>query len=188
MKKIIIREERERKERKNRTILGIILVGIMVLSSAGYAIYNTEKDDIEKINYKGTEFNLKQDNLWHFTFENKEFSTFYNPEQTENIISDNLNLNKFYGGILYFSQDSDTEGINEIFKNIGMFFSRIQEACIEECKEDLPVKNCSDNIILIREASENLIKQEDNCVYILANKTETIKASDAFIFKFLQIQ
>lgn len=184
MRKIITREERERRERKNRTIIGIILVGIMILSTAGYAFYNIKGEVIEKIEYKEIEFVLKEDGLWHFEISGQEFSTLNNPKQTEDVfISGNFNLQNYAGKPLYFSYDSENNGINEIVRNIGRYTGRIQLACIDECEEDLPMKNCTDNIIIVREENETLIKQEENCIYILGKQNDIIKASDAFVFR-----
>ncbi len=187
MRKIITREKRERIEKRNKTIVGLVLVGIMVFSVAGYAFYNIRGEEIEKIEYKNIEFVLKEDGLWHFFIQGYEFSTFFNPQQVQDIeVLGNLNLGKLRGKPLYFSHDSDVEGTQEIDRNVNIFMERVQKACIYECEEDLPFKDCEeDNIIIIRESSETLIKQEENCIYILGKENELIKASDAFIFKFL---
>ena len=75
-----------------------------------------------------------------------------------------------------------------IIKNLGGIIERTQYACIEECKEEWPVKSCETNrIIIINEANETLIKQEKNCIFIYAEKDEILRASDAFIFKIFGI-
>lgn len=180
------REKREKIERRNKTLVGLVLVVIMVLSVAGYGFLQTGKEDAEKIEYKDIEFILENDGLWHFNFQGKDFSTVNNPKETENIYGFlNLNLQNYMGKPLYFSHDSIRDGMNEIARNIGGFVWRAQLACIGECKEDLPIKNCSDYIIIIKQANETLIKQEENCIYVLARENEIINASDAFIFKIL---
>jgi len=192
IRKIVSREEREKKEKRNKIVIGLILVGIMVLSTAGFAFFQIRggtRNEIDKIEYKGIKFFLLEDNLWHFFVDNEEFAVFFNPQEIENISisTTSLSLGNFFGKRVYFSYESDREGINEISRNLGRFFKGMQLACLEKCEEDLPLKNCSDNIIIIKEANESLIKQEENCVYVLGKKEELVKMSDGFIFKFLGI-
>jgi len=184
MRKSISREERARKEKRNKIIVGLLLVGLMVLSTVGYTFYQTGQK--KGVKYKGVKFVLMEDGLWHFNL-GKEFATTYTPKETENIFTTlSLSLQDYANKPLYFSHDSEQEGIEEVVRNIGQFVSRIQRVCLDECEEDLPVKTCSDNIIIIRYVNETLIKQEGNCVYVLA-KDDIIKASDAFIFRLLGI-
>jgi len=180
------REEREREARRNQILISSILVVIMVLSTLGYAFYNSST---EKIKYNGIKF-YYQEGFWNFKINEIEFSTSYNPKETENIsIEVTKTLNDYNGKPLYFSYDSDYDSIQEIARNIGRFVLRIQEVCLdnENCEEDIPIKNCSDNIIIIREGEENVVREEDKCVYIIY-KENPILTSDAFIFKILGIK
>lgn len=189
MKQIISREETEKKERRNKIIIGLILVGIMVISSAGYAFFGTDKTSAEKIQYNNIEFSLQDDNLWHAKIQDYEFSAFYNPKDTENISGIvTLKLGNYYNKPLFFSYDSDRQAVEEISRNIASFTQRVQYVCLDECKEDFPVKNCTDNIIIIKDLNISLIKQEDNCVYILADRDNILRASDAFVYKILGVQ
>ncbi len=189
MRKILTREERERKEMMNRVIVGLVLVVIMILSTIGYSFYYTGKSNVKKIEYSGIEFILKEDDLWHFEINQYEFATVHNPKETENITSFiTSNLLSYQGKPLYFSYDSERKGTEEIIRSIGRFVARIQYVCLDECEGDLPIKNCSENIIIIKEAGENLIKQEDNCVYVLAKEGDILKVSDAFIFRILGLK
>jgi len=187
MKGIETREEKEKKESRNKLVIGIILVGIMVLSTAGYAFFSNEKSNPkEAINYNGIEFSRGDDGLWHATIQGYDFSFSYNPKEAENITSYiSASINSYTNKPLYFSYDSDNMGTNEITRNIGNFVERVQYVCMDNCSENLPIKNCSDNIIIIKEANETLIKQEENCIYILAKQDDVLRASDKFIFKIL---
>lgn len=182
------REERERKETRSKLIIGLILVGVMVLSTAGYAFYNTKKEEVKRIEYRGVEFVLEEDGLWHFNIQEQEFSTFYNPRETENISSLMfMSFQNYAGKVLYFSSDSEREGIEEIIRNIRGFILRTQYVCLDECEGEWAVKTCEDNVVIIKEVGENLIRQENSCIYILASEGEVMRVSDAFIFKILGI-
>lgn len=189
MRKIKTREEREKKERRNRVIIGIILVGLMIFSTAGYAFYNRE-GDLNKIKYNNVKFELKNDGLWHFLAGNEEYQTVYNPKELENIsVNSNLNLENYKNRPLFFSYDSNINAINEILRNLGRFIPRTQKVCINQCEENLPIKNCSEeNIIIIREGGENVIKKESSCVYLISEEGESLKITDKFLFQLLEIE
>jgi len=121
-----------------------------------------------------------------------EFSTQFTPEDTQNISAPIFkNLYSYSGKPLFFSGESP--GKQEIARNLIDFLSRYpQDACIDNyeklCKEDSPIKNCSqDNIIIFQEKNETEISQEENCIFISALYSEQIRASDAFIFKILEL-
>ncbi|MGD2072175.1 MAG: hypothetical protein PVG65_01630 [Candidatus Thorarchaeota archaeon] len=193
IKKIISREIKERKDRRNRTIVGLLLVGLLVVSIAGYFSGKGGDDRARsKIIYNSVEFTLEDNNYWSSVIGEIEFLTAYNPKETEDIQGMiTLRLESYQDKPLYFSHDSNTEGINEINMNLGRFASRTpQKACLYECEEDLPVKNCTENIIIVREVEElqeSLIRQEENCIYVLSTEGEILKVSDAFIFKLLEL-
>ena len=66
---------------------------------------------------------------------------------------------------------------------------RVQLACYgsENCTEDRPEKNCSDNMILIYEREYVInIAEEDNCIFIFSN--DTIRDVDAFLFRILGVK
>ena len=58
MRKILTKEEVEKKQRKNKLIVGLVLISTMLLSTIGYAILSNEgANTIQgKIKYKGIEF------------------------------------------------------------------------------------------------------------------------------------
>src|SRR3989344_7336307 len=183
IKQIISKEEKEKKQRRNSMIIGIILIAIMIFSTAGYAFFGRENKNTNQIEYNKIKFYLLDDGWWHFSLNNEEYATAYNPKNVENIsFFLTLNSYSYENKPLYFSYDSEREGMNEISRNIGKFAERIQYACMENCTEDYPIKDCKENIIIIKEANESLIKQEDNCVYIFSND---LRAEAAFIFRIL---
>lgn len=188
MRKILTKEEIEAKDRRNKFIIGAILVVLMVFSTAGYAFYQGDKENSSKIKYNGIKF-TQEGGLWYSTIENYQFVTTYNPKDTENITNlAKLGLASLNNKVLYFSYDSERDAVSEIVQNFERFAGRVQFVCIGECSEDYPVKNCSnDNIISIEIKNETIIKQEENCVYITASSEELLKATDAFIFKTLGI-
>jgi hypothetical protein len=197
MKKIITKEESERKNQRNQLIVGGILILLMVLAVFGYALTVNENSSLsgsKKIKYKDITFIKNTDSLdyWQFQYQGYNFITKYNPNEVENIsffsyvtIMDYVNKPLYYVG-------NDGENNMEILRNLNSFVVRIGEACIDKnCSGDLPVKNCSiDNVIVIKELvgnEEERIYQEEKCTFIIARYENMARYEDAVLFKILGI-
>lgn len=194
MRKIMTRFELERKTRRNQWIVGGLLMLIMVLSTAGYALNSenkTTKTDI--IDYRGTRF-IKSDSYWYFNSAEQNLMTAYNPKETENIsFILTRGLTAYKDKPLYFVGNFQ-EANNELKRNLNPFVLRIQDACLinENCTDNLPAKNCStDNVMIIKEPKKENDKEKvyeiEKCIFIIANLENQTKAADAVLFKILNI-
>jgi hypothetical protein len=194
MKKIITKVEQERKKRRNHIIIGIFLIFIMGFSVIDYSLTkdSTDSSNLKKIDYGGITF-LKQSEYWLFSYNGHQFSTIYNPKETEDIpINIKSNLETYSNKPIYYV-GSYPEYFSEISRNLNSFILREQMACIngENCSEDLPIKNCSeDNLIILKEPLENdteRVYQDEGCVFIIASYSNQTKYLDSFLFKVLGI-
>ncbi len=181
MRSITSREQIEKKQKRNKAILGIIIIFLMVFSTAGFAIYqtsgttstpdSTEPDD-------GLNFNGQ---YWVYNVSGQPFYFTNLQSLTEDIpVATTISLQEYSGQALYIDSE-DQLVLNEIGVNLGRFSSRIQEACYEECDKDLPRKQCDQNLIVYRESEENKVYQDQKCVFIEGD----IKALDAFLYHLL---
>lgn len=192
MRKITTETERVKKETRSKIIIGVVLVALMVLSTAGYSFFSGSGEEREKIEYNGLEFFLNENNLWNFKIQNLDFSTQYNPEETLNISTPFfMTINDYIGKALYFSGEN-TGAKQEIARNLLNLVSRTQEVCVEslECvNKDLPIKNCSrDNIIITRELDTIEVYQEDKCIFLSSPYDEQERVADAFLFRILGVR
>lgn len=192
MRKIISKEESVKKSRRNQLIVGGVLILVMIASVLGYAFGKEQTTDTERITYKGFEF-TKTGNLWNVNTGTYQLSFFYNPQETEKINSILNPLSLYSGKPLYISSESN-EAETEIYRNLfyqNQVVQRVQNACFEgeKCKdESFPIKNCTDNVIIIKESNTTKITQQNNCVFIEGNKGNLTKLSDSFLFKLTGIQ
>jgi len=193
MRKIYAQTEKQKKDARNKMIIGIILVIVMIFGTMGYAFLSNTEEEIPTITHNGVEFTLNEYGLWSFQIQGFGFSTAFNPEQTTDIyVSIFTTLNDFYDKPLFFI--GQTPARQELERNLWNFISRTQDVCLEdtdskEC-ENLPIKNCSeDNIIILKESTTNTtqITKKENCITISAPLEEQTKAADAFLFKILGI-
>jgi len=195
MRRIITKEEKDKKTRRNQLIIGGILILIMIFSTVGYALSDRgDETEEDRIKYNGIDFIKDNSGYWNFEVQGKQFIILNNPENISriNFIS-TLNINSYSGKPLYFVGDIG-EGSSEISRNLGdRFVLRIQQACLskENCEGNFPVKNCSsDNLIIFRETSDNeteTIYQEENCVFIFSKYENQSKYADKLLLKLLGI-
>lgn len=192
MRRIASKHEEDRKRRRNQITIGLILIFVMVISTLGFALQgfgsgNTDTEDdssVNNIEYNGFEF-VNQNGLWvlgNFIFKNV-------PQQVEDLGFVSSTINDYQGKPLYIDSESE-EAELEIFINLGNIALRTQKACIEKmgCEENLPIKTCTDNFIIIRESNISNILQQDNCVFIEGVSGDLTKLTDQFLFKLLGIR
>lgn len=197
MRKIVLREDGAKRKKRNQVILGVFLAFIMVASTIGFALqfhsgFGSTDSGLNpgsgnEIEYNGFRF-VNQNGLWvlgNFVFK-------YTPQQVPDIGLDSgiKSFSNYQGKPAYvYSEDEEAE--IEIAVNLGQIAQRVQKACPEGivCNEDLPVKTCSDNFIIIRENNKsNSITQKENCVFIEGGKEQLTALADQFLFKTLGIR
>ncbi len=176
-------------QKRNQTILGVVLVLVMIFSIIGYALQTQNSEKEEVIEYNGFEF-INNNGYWYLTEGNFEFIFKHNPKEVEEI---NANLNNAgnYSGKTLYVYSEDIESKAEIYRNLNLFVLRLQDACFNEetCKDnELPLKDCSENFIIILESENTLINQTNNCVFIEGKKENLTKMTDEFLFNILDIR
>lgn len=191
MKRILTREEKDKKVRRNQLIIGLILILVMVFGTVGYAFNGKESENTNKLEYNGITFLKDSSDYWSFKVQGQEFITKYNPKEVENInFISSLSINDYLNKPLYLV--GNPSALSEIGRNLNSFILRMQNACIpeQECEEGLPMKNCSvDNILVVKEPEDEdeSISIEENCVFITAAIENQTRYADAFLFKILGI-
>lgn len=190
MKKILTAAEKEKKETRNKTIIGVILAGLMLLSVAGYSLLSGEKEETAKtFIYNGKEF-YETSSGWATIINENYFYFQYSPFEVEEI---NFSLDIYaedYSGKAVFLDSIYSDANYEIAQNLKNYYERINLACLSEenCSEDLPIKNCNDSVISIKETNFTTITREENCVFITAKEGESLKVVDAFLYKIFGIK
>ncbi len=201
MREISNKKYEEKKRKKNQIILGIILIGVMILSTFGIVVDSFGKNNSKKnLVYNQYEF-VKQGDYWYSQINEKTFVFKYNPyeiQESFNITGDGLkSINNYQGNPLYiYSEDYQAE--REIVLNLNGIPLRIQRACLNDsnfentkkelCPEELPIKDCSNNFIIIKESEKKEIYQKEGCAFILGEKENLLKLTDEYLFKILGLK
>lgn len=188
MRKITSKKDAEKKQKRNNTLIGIILVIVMLFSVIGYGFMDTSSEGKKKIEYNGFEF-INSEGYWFLKKGDSNFRFIYNPLETEGTSVKSLKtLENYLDKPLYVSSES-VDAEYEILGNLQQFVQRAQYACLEkECEENLPVKTCEENFIIIELGEENEITQKENCVFIKGKEEDILKISDEFLFNILGVR
>jgi len=195
IRKILSKEEENKRKKRNQLAVGLILVVLMFLSVAGYAFVgggseNENNLNSNKVSYNSFEF-YNQNDFWVLNNQNVQLIFKYNPEQTIKISPELNSLDSYYNKPLYISS-SNREAELEIYKNLQNYVQRIQEACIkengEECGDNLPIKTCGDNFIIIKEDNISNILQNGSCIIITAPEENLTMVTDEFLFNLFGIE
>jgi hypothetical protein len=194
MRKIISRESEDKKRRRNQLIIGGILILVMGLSTIGYSLNNGNKttDTSSSLIYNKLQF-TKTSGYWTVNSNNLALSFTYNPNEVAKTNSALNSISTYSGQPLYvYSDNSNAE--TEIYRNffyLNSIVLRMQEACPENqtCNGDVPIKNCSNNFIIIKASNETTsITQNNNCVFIYGKKENLLNLTDSFLYKITGIQ
>ena len=193
MRKITSKHDEEKKQRRTRLVLGFFLIFIMLFSTLGYAFsyisnqatQNTQA--AETINYNGFQF-TNQNGFWISNVNGNSFILRNNPNEVHEIISKLNGISSYKNKPLYIFSES-IEAESEIRTNMAIFSERIQNACIEgtSCEGNFPIKNCSDNLIIIKKGEQESVTQENNCVYIIGKQENLGKLADRFLLNIFGI-
>lgn len=189
-KRIFSAKDKKSKDRFNQILVGLVLIFIMFLSVLGYALSGNqeESDNGKKVVYNGFEF-VNQNGYWKNNLDNFQFGFRYNPNEVQIIEADLNYANTYYDKPLYLESE-DMQATSEIYTNLNQIAQRMQNACIDEndCEGDLPVKDCSNNFIIIKEAPVASIIQNESCVFISGPKENLTMITDEFLFNILGIR
>ncbi|MCK4553167.1 hypothetical protein KAT80_03105 [Candidatus Pacearchaeota archaeon] len=200
MKKIRTKYSEAKKQKRNQMIVGVILVFVMFGSVFGVIVgsFGQDKED-KNIEYNGIEF-VEQNGFWFASKGNLNFVFRNNPKQVKKIGSELNYFNNYEGKPLYiYSEHYEAE--LEVLRNFfyqNQIVQRVQPACLDEeedifnqtteCDVNLPIKNCENNFIIIRESNDTKIVQNKNCVFIHGEKENLTKITDEFLFNVFGIR
>ena len=101
MRKILSKQEGAKKQKRNRFIVGGILIFIMLFSAVGYSFYGSEGEDYsKKMIYNGFEF-INNNGLWFLVINDANFAFTHNPKEVSlGEVSYGANLNVYVNPVI----------------------------------------------------------------------------------------
>jgi hypothetical protein len=181
MRRIASKEESEKVQKRRIRILSLFMLIILVASTMGYSFLQSPEDKKTSSNTGVVE---DASGRWLVKIGEQTLSFSNSPQSTKDVpVQVYKSLNDYYGKSVYIASDNQAAAY-EIASTLGNYASRVQPACYGNCSQDLPVKNCSDNLIVWKDSTENKVYQEDSCIFIEGD----LKAIDAFLYNIFGVK
>ena len=181
MRKISSERDSERRKRRNTLILSLLMLLVLVFGTAGYAFSSSSRTSSQDGITSGGGEVVFTGSRWRATVDGQDFYFINSPESVENISVDtSVFLSTYAGSPLYLVSDNNAVNV-EIASVLEGYASRVQESCYGPCDKDLPEKNCTENLIIWEDSTENRVYQEENCVFIKGD----LRTVDAFLYNLL---
>jgi hypothetical protein len=184
MRKIRTQADADRKMKRNNLIMGIVLVGLLVVSTAGYSLMSSDEEDDSSVSEFGVDF-IRVNRMWRAEIGGGVFWFQNLPSEVSNVtVNGSFDFDSYVNQPLYFVNPN--EGAPEILNNFENVVLRYQEACFDNmnCGDDLPVKDCDSNLIIFKSGDSSEVYQNESCVFIVG---DAVKATDAFLYKVLGV-
>ena len=177
MRHLETQTQKEELERKRARYIGIFLLLIMVVSTAGYALLSYASTSPEPQNPSSDVSGRSS-----FVVGGQTLSLTYPPEDLVNIsMNFNSTLRDYQGIPIYVSSENQVL-LYELSSTLGRFTSKMQKACYGSCTKNLPERNCSDPFIIIHESDELKVSQNNQCIFIQGD----LRSVDAFLYRILK--
>ncbi|MCK4649927.1 hypothetical protein KAT36_01715 [Candidatus Pacearchaeota archaeon] len=201
--------DKESVQRRNSMIMGVVMVGILVFASLGYSLMSADGEDENVVRELGFDF-VRDGGLWKVEIAGGIFGFQYLPSEVDDIdVNLTKELGEYSGEVLYFVNPN--EGVGEVLNNLGRYILRYQESCLQQdsgesrvggrgsddlgnltskgseyvCEGDLPVKDCSSNLIIFESGNETRVYGDGGCVHIVG---DSIRGVDAFLYEVLNVK
>jgi hypothetical protein len=192
IKRLTPKEKQKRKEKKNQLILGLTLVGLMILSTFGMIVNSFGNvEETKEITYNGYVFK-ENSGVYSLKLGDTEFYFKTNPLELKSLEYES-NYSKLLSDYLakpvYIDSKNELAYV-ELYQNLYPFVQKIQPACInaENCpSQEYPIKSCEDELIIIKEGTNNNIYQQENCIFIEGKMEDLNKLTDKFLFTIIGI-
>ncbi len=188
MRKIQTKKEKDLRDKRLKMIMGIFTGFLLTLSIAGFALTGTENNGKIRnsfLIYNGHKF-ISQDNRWYLSYEGKNFTFENSPKKVEKINSTIKGISNYYSKPLYL-YSKNLNATSEIYLNLKNIATRIQPACLSNCSENVPIKTCRDNFIIIKVSNKTRVYQKENCVFIEGSSEDISILTQSVLFKILDL-
>lgn len=183
MRRIWSSEEEEGRKKRNQIIISIFILGMLVLSSLGYAFISQDSESSSGSGDKNQQ--QLPDGRWQVMIDNQPFIFTHPSSKAESISVSGVPALQYFAASPAVYIASNSTAVNyEIGSTLGRYIN-LQPACFGPCPEDLPEKNCTNNEILIvwNSSDENRVFTQDNCILIEGD----LRAVDSFLYKVFSI-
>ena len=181
MRRIKSQEQIEMEKARNVKIMSGFMLAVLLLGTVGYAFSGSFDSNSDDGNNNG---NVDENSDVGFVqptinYGNQNIPITLKKGDVKGIqVNIQKSLSDLSGKTLYLDFEEENYLASEIQRSIGLFVSDIRRACYGTCESDLPERTCEDNMLVFRKSEEDIVRQENNCIFIDGD----LKAVDAFIY------
>jgi hypothetical protein len=194
MRALNVKESGKRRRISWQSVLVLVFIGIMLISTVAFSFFNLsgngQKPAPNAVTYRAYTFK-SLNGFWTTSYAGAQLAFVYLPEELELHQTSLQRINSYQGAPLYIIDETNSsDAEQEIARNLQPFVQRVQRACLEggTCSDSsLPLKTCNDRIIIVRNARNATIEQEQNCLIIQGEKDPLLKLVDEALYKILGI-
>jgi len=181
MRRLETEFDRESRQKRNKLILGIILIIVMFGSTLGYAFSlfgensgsGETPQNLNELHYNGQSWIVERDG--------RILSFRSGLDEVKDIQIPAVSLSDYQNQPLYIASDNDLV-MQEIASVMQGYASRVQRACYLSCNDsELPEKDCSSNLIVWKASEANAVTKDGKCIFIEGDAG----AADAFLYRLL---
>lgn len=181
MRKILSPKEIESKRKRNNSVIAVIMLGVLLAGTIGYGFMSSLRTQDNTDDNQDT--NIRQvGDRWEVKHNNNIFYLDNSLDEVKNIsVTTHSTIYNLADSKLYIASDNQAV-LNEIASVLSKY-TTTQQACYGPCPDnpDLPEKNCTSNLIVWQDSTENKVYQEENCIFIEGD----LQAVDAFLYTLL---
>ena len=182
---------------KSKLILPLFIIVLMVFSTFGILIGGTgSQTDPQKIEYRGYEFKLGDNNKWYIYKDGQKLEFLYDPLTLEKVYTGDLFNKIFSHKKTYLSVNPNEAPAREIefFRSVSSYITNkpFILSCFGDFKgcENLPLKDCKDSIVnevlVIKLVSgQEAFQEEGSCIGIIGNAETFIKVAEKIRLEYL---
>lgn len=181
-------EDPDKGRKRNVMYMALFMLLTLVLSTVGFAFYYTDSSStdnaVNPVEGSAVELTVQQQgNRWAVPFRGQYLYFAYPPNVSSKVEIDiQKDVSDYYGKNLYI--DYKKEYIySEIKDTLGRYVLETSKACHGSCLENIPEKNCDENMIVFNETKVEKIYQKDNCIFIDGD----LRTIDLALYKILGI-
>ena len=189
MKKIVSKTQLKKSQQRKQLFAGLLLVGLMIFSTIAYSFMSRDNEETSSNAFYYQGLGFVEQNGYYFANNGQFQITLLNDPRLNNVpleINLNTSLAKIYDFPLYLDSE-DYLSSSLIVQNLGPevngIAQRVQFACMDEddCKEEYPIKSCSENLFIIRYSNDSKIETFEGCTFIFGSESEITKVVDKMI-------
>lgn len=187
IRKIETHEESEKKRKRNTLMLSIIMIGILLFSTAGYFTFKGNEDGGSETKYENP---TSTGDYWVLNYGGAKLRFSSSPESAKNVsILFSKTMEDYYGKTIYVASESELTS-DEIISTLGRFTARTQKACYGNCTKNLPERKCGLNETMIVVGANSIdltekgkVYEANNCVFIEGGIIQV----DAFLYRLFGV-